>query len=344
MKKIIITACFLITMASGYAQDIHFTQFYETGALLNPAFAGLGEEKIRVGLSYRDQWAALDKTYKTGLFHADAPLLGGKNRSANIGLGGYAFFDRAGAGSLKQTEAALQLSGMAQVGDGHWISAGVRTAYCQFTGDNGDFTWGMQFDGTGYNASLNSFETFGQMKSNAFDISGGLAYSYTSSSNAVARGGKNSFTAGVAYHHIATPKVGFYDNAAEIPARIVAMLHGRFDFGTSKYGIIPVAYYSLQGKQQEANLGALFRYGLGTDSKYTGFLSESEIGAGMMFRVGDAIIPTIRFQTAHMVFGFSYDFTISKLSSAVRGNGGFEVSVRLRNIGGMGGTMGRSMM
>ncbi len=344
MKKLIYIICVGLG-ASVQAQDVHFSQFYETGAVLNPGQTGLSNERIRVGLQYRDQWSVINKTYRTGLIHVDAPLLSGKNRNANIGLGGYAFYDRAGAGALGQTEAALQVSGMVKMADGHWLGAGVRTAYTQYTASNTDFEWGLQFDGTGFNGALNSFEAAGMQKTNAFDISAGFGYHYSSSSNSVSSRGRTIIHAGVAYHHIASPSIGFFDNAAELPGRIVAMFSGRFDLGTGKTGIIPVAYYSRQQKQQEISAGAIFRYGLGTTSKYTGFMSESELGAGMLFRLGDAIIPTIRFQTAHIGVGVSYDITVSQFGGAVRGNGGWEISLRLMDIGGMaGGTSGKSML
>lgn len=346
MKKLIISGLLGILVSAASAQDIHFTQFWETGALLNPALTGLGAEKVRAGLQYRDQWSALNKTYRTGLVHVDAPLLGGKNRRSNIGLGGYAFFDKAAVGALSQNEIALQVSGMVSVAEGQWISAGIRTAYMQYSANMDAFQWGMQFDGTGYNPAYNSFEVTGMSKTNNLDFSAGLAYHYRSgASKSVRSAGKTEFTFGAAYHHIAAPSIGFFDNAEKLRGRLMVMGTGRVDFGTTKSGLLPGIYYSYQRGQQELNLGALFRYGLGTQSKYTGLLSESEIGAGMYYRVGDALIAAVRFQTSHLAVGVSYDITMSKLGGAVRGNGGWEVSILMRNIGGIGNsTMGKASL
>jgi len=338
MKKYIIFGFFGAIFSTVAAQDIHFTQFWESGALLNPALTGLGTGKVRAGMQYRDQWSALNKTYRTGLVHVDAPLLSGKNRTSNIGLGGYAFFDKAAVGALSQNEIALQVSGMVSVAEGQWISAGIRSAYMQYTANMDAFQWGMQFDGTGYNPAFNSFESAGMSKTNNIDLSAGLAYHYNSGeSRSVRSAGKTEFTVGAAYHHIAGPSIGFFDNAEKLRGRIVGMATGRIDFGSTKSGLLPGVYYSRQGNQQELNLGTLFRYGLGTQSKYTGLLSESEIGAGMYYRVGDALIAAVRFQTSHLVVGVSYDITMSKLGGAVRGNGGWEVAIVMRNIGGIGG-------
>ncbi len=346
MKKLLYTIVAITIGLPTLSQDIHYSQFWDSGALFNPGLTGLGQDKVRAGLQYRDQWSAIDRTYKTGLFHVDAPLLGGKNRTANIGLGGYVFFDKAGAGTLGQTEVALQVSGIVKIANNQWISAGLRGAYIQYKSNSSTLQWGTQFDGSSYNATITSGEPDWNQQTGTPDFSAGIAYYYSNSAdNKVTSSGKTWFTAGIAYHHVASPSVGFSDPTNKLESRIVASMNGRIDLGTTKYGILPAIFFSTQHKATEISVGALFRYGLGTDSKYTGLLSESEIAAGLMYRVGDAIVPVIRFQTSHLGIGVSYDFTTSKLGAAVKGNGGWEISLRILNLGGLlGGTSGKSMI
>ena len=52
------------------AQDPEFSQFYAAPLYLNPAFAG-SARCPRIGLNYRNQWPALNKTYITSAVSYD---------------------------------------------------------------------------------------------------------------------------------------------------------------------------------------------------------------------------------------------------------------------------------
>ena len=68
MRKILLSLfAFLIvthTATPLLAQDIHFSQFWMSPLIQNPANAG-GEEDIRAILNYRDQWKSIGTPYKT---------------------------------------------------------------------------------------------------------------------------------------------------------------------------------------------------------------------------------------------------------------------------------------
>jgi len=44
---------------SAGAQDIHFSQFFETPLLRNPALAGIFTGDVRIQAVYRTQWASV---------------------------------------------------------------------------------------------------------------------------------------------------------------------------------------------------------------------------------------------------------------------------------------------
>ena len=46
------------------AQDMQFSQYYNSTLYSNPAFAGTGEN-TRIGLNYRTQWTNISKPYTT---------------------------------------------------------------------------------------------------------------------------------------------------------------------------------------------------------------------------------------------------------------------------------------
>src|ERR1017187_6841431 len=51
--------------------DIHFSQFYETSILRNPALTGVFEDDYKFGVYYRNQWSSITNPYNTTLFSAE---------------------------------------------------------------------------------------------------------------------------------------------------------------------------------------------------------------------------------------------------------------------------------
>src|SRR5690606_29014833 len=85
----------LSMQASINAQDIHFSQFFETPLLRNPALAGIFTGDYRVQLVYRDQWGSVTDGYRTGSLNGEYKLPIGKADDF-ITVGGQVLFDRAG--------------------------------------------------------------------------------------------------------------------------------------------------------------------------------------------------------------------------------------------------------
>ncbi|HIA36045.1 MAG TPA: type IX secretion system membrane protein PorP/SprF, partial [Flavobacteriales bacterium] len=53
-----------LSFNSGYAQDIHFSQFYQVPQLINPSLAGGFNGDFRAIVNFRDQWSNV-APYKT---------------------------------------------------------------------------------------------------------------------------------------------------------------------------------------------------------------------------------------------------------------------------------------
>ena len=84
------------------AQDIHFSQFFETPLLRNPSLAGIFTGDYRVQMVYRDQWGSVTDGYRTGSLNGEYKLPIGKADDF-LTLGGQILFDRAGTAALTQT-------------------------------------------------------------------------------------------------------------------------------------------------------------------------------------------------------------------------------------------------
>jgi hypothetical protein len=71
------------------AQDIHFSQFFNSPLSTNPANTGfIPAADFRVGANYRDQWSTIPVPYKTTSIWGDVQFLRNKIPGGWMGLGG----------------------------------------------------------------------------------------------------------------------------------------------------------------------------------------------------------------------------------------------------------------
>src|ERR1043165_168748 len=98
----IILCSLLIAGMHVHAQDIHFSQFFETPLLRNPGLAGIFTGDYRIQMVYRDQWRSVTDGYKTGSLNGEYKLSVGKADDF-LTVGGQVLFDRAGSAVLQTT-------------------------------------------------------------------------------------------------------------------------------------------------------------------------------------------------------------------------------------------------
>src|SRR5689334_25236350 len=101
----IILICCLAAALPATAQDLHFSQYFNSPLSTNPANTGfIPDGDYRIGVNYRNQWSSvMSVPYKTMSAFGDMQV--GKDRFQNgwIGLGGLVLKDVAGAGNLSST-------------------------------------------------------------------------------------------------------------------------------------------------------------------------------------------------------------------------------------------------
>ena len=72
-KILLLLLMFAETIGYGYAQDLHFSQYFNSPLLVNPANTGFNPDyDFRVGGNYRNQWANVGNPYKTMSLWGDA--------------------------------------------------------------------------------------------------------------------------------------------------------------------------------------------------------------------------------------------------------------------------------
>ena len=303
----------LVMQSISRAQDIHFSQFFETPLLRNPALAGIFTGDYRVQMVYRDQWRSVTDGYKTGSLNGEYKFPIGK-QDDYLTFGGQFLFDRAGTAALTQVSVMpvvnyhKSLSGEKN----RYLSLGFMGGVVNRSFDRSKITTDDTYNGG------NDGETVVIPNYTYLDGSVGMSYNSNLSANP-----DDNFYLGLAYHHFTRPKNSFFrDPSVQLNPKWVASTGFRFGVTESSYITIQ-ADHSVQEKYQETMGGALYGIKIGPQVEKPDYV----IHGGLFLRWNDALIPVVKLDYSGLSFAFSYDVNISKLKPASLGRGGFELSV-----------------
>lgn len=303
----------LIAGVHAGAQDQQFTQFYASPLTLNPAFAGTSMQS-RAAMNYRNQWASLPRAfvaYTAAIDHFIPEL--------NSGFGLIVSHDRAGTGALSYTSAALQYAYEIKLSRKLSLRPALSFGYGSTYLDVERLTFGDQLArGDGANNTLDPDRNrFAQEPVGAADFGSGiLLFSQT-------------FWFGAALHHINEPVQSIIGNDTRLPRRFSA--HGGYRvkltdagaFSTRQY-IIPAFHYQSQGMFDQLDLGFYYEYNPVTFGLWYRGLPGVKSNDHPYIN-HDAVAVLVGYEVNNYRIGYSYDVTISKLSS--RSGGSHEISM-----------------
>jgi type IX secretion system PorP/SprF family membrane protein len=319
MKKIFFSLLALSSFANfAKAQDLNFSQFYETPLLRNPALAGIFKGDIRVKGSFRSQWASITVPYTTTAVSAEYKIPFNNNIGDWMTLGVQVTSDAAGSIRLKKTAISPVLSfnkSLSEINDSYLSVA--------FTGGPVQ----TQFDQTkvflpdgqnGINgANVTPSYTY-------WDMGAGLTYS----SNF---GDDMRYYVGAAMYHINDPKVNYFsDNTESSILGRKLVINGGLTLQTSDVNKV-FAYmdYIKQGQSEQFMAGML--YGVELANRYSDNKTIN-LNFGTLFRWNDALIPVVNMDYYDVSVGLSYDINISRLHIASQYAGGFELTATYRGF------------
>lgn len=323
-----IKAWYIITMLAAMlcfsnnttAQDIHLSQFFEAPLWRNPSLAGIFSGDFRLQGVYRQQWASVTVPYTTGSFNGEYKMpVGGANDFLTVG--GQLMYDRAGTTNFTTTHIlpAINFHKSLSGEKNSYLSLGFMGGMVQRSIDPSKITTNSQWDGSGYNASLDINEPLANYNYKYGDASVGMSF------NSSIRGSEyDNFFVGIAYHHFNRPKNTFYHNPdIELNAKWVYSLGVHFGLTPSTYLTIQ-ADHSEQGAYRETLAGAMV--GVALDG-YDFNESAYNLHLGAFLRLKDAIVPVLKLDYRPFSVAFSYDVNVSQLKTASQGRGAFEISV-----------------
>ncbi len=314
MSRIILVIAAVLMGSGAFAQDIHFSQFFNAPLMLNPALTGKVNGTFRVGVNYRNQWfGALNgrTSFSTPALSFDAPIV--LNNGDAVGVGAYIVNDQSSGGLYSRLQFFVTGAYHKALGkdNKHALSIGLQAGYIQRRLDINKILFQSQI-GSDFNAdpaAVASGENIDGTTSNV-DINTGIMWGSKISQ-------KFFFYTGVGLFNIIQPFNTFTQNADDLMRRVNAS--AGIDARLSKrFSLLPSFIYQWQAKAQETNVGL------------SGAIDVSDafvLYAGAYYRVKDAVIPYLGADFKGVRLGVSYDVNASSLGQIDGGsNGSVELS------------------
>lgn len=338
MKKLFYVLLLSCSGLFSSAQDPHFSQFHAVPLQLNPALTGLNG-RAQALLNYRSQWGSLGPSFRTMHASYDQHISKQNNNKGRLSAGLSVLSDRAGDVDLGQLQALLSVACHIPMSKNSRLGAALNAGAAQRSISASGFRWGSQYDGLNFDPSLSGGAAPVDDRFIYADIGAGIVWNYSKGERYLSSNDQQSFTVGVALHHVNRPFASFYETDDRLPMRLVLHGEGIIGIDNTNWSFLPGLLFQRQGVAQEVLAGTRVRYLLEAESNYTGFMKGKALSIGGFYRIGDAAIFSLQMELGSYDFGFSYDLNVSDLSNASRGRGGSEIYFRylLPGTGSKGG-------
>lgn len=318
MKNALLAIFFLAAAPYLGAQSYHFSQFFSTPLLTNPANTGFTDGPYRFASNIRSQGLP-GGTYFTGYLSADiSPLRDRLPEGHRAGLGLYLMNDHALASAVQTNTVGASVAynvGLDPYGENS-IGVGLQATYQQRRIDYSKLTFESQFGSNGYDGSLPVGEPLDVNSKHFFDANAGVTYRRTIENK--------SFFLGAAVYNVLQHGENMLAQEFQAPRRYT--LQAGTQVSTADNSNV---YFSLtsmhQARTSEVTLGGAYGLALSTEEK-------NELTGGLWYRYKDAVIPYIGYQRRGFQLGLSYDNTVSaaKVGSQVRN--AFELTLLYKGL------------
>jgi len=324
MKTKIIIGCILTfswSVNTNAQQDKHLSMWTENASMINPATVGVMDEDLRFVSNFRLQWLALTgNPMRTNTFQFDAKLLKDKTTGSHLGIGFNFVNDQTGDIRLTSNLISVPIAYNIALDKQSFFSIGISPGFYSQSIGEGSQTWDNQWNGTAFDPTINSGETYLSNVS-SFDIGAGIQYKYKFDAN-------NNINLGFSVNHITAPQLGYTSLNSNLFRNLNIYVTGSRFIPERKFGISPQALVSIMGPNLNVLFGTYFDHELFESSKRTDYVQRSFFSYGFFFRWKDAVVMSLAYKYSGLKIGVSYDINVSSLSSATRTNGGLELFLK----------------
>ena len=316
------TGMLLLATKAG-AQDLHFSQYFNSPLTTNPANTGfIPDGDYRLGINYRNQWSTIMTVpYKTMSAYGDVQILKDRLENGWMGIGGVILRDVAGSGNLTSTKIYGSVAYHQMLGFSSLLSLGFNVGWANKNINVTNLKFPDQFDGRFFDNKIPTTVILDRNNINYLDMQVGLNYAYFPNENIYVN-------AGFSAHHVNKPYESLFvdssGSASRVPMRQIGFLNGSFKLN-DQWIVNPNIYYSNQANVKELVGGLTAHYNLSGDGAY-------QLIGGLYYRHKEAIIPMIGLGYNDYTFTFSYDATMSDLKTYNHSRGALEFSLIKQGI------------
>lgn len=327
MIKNILYTIFLVFFGTAVLkaqEDVHFSQFYYSPVVWNPAAAGATSGDLRASATYRNQWASVSSPYTTISAAFDMPVQTPAMRDNFLGFGLHFNKDKAGTNSFSNLDVNGSLSYSLDLGSRyakpHYISFGLNFSFIQRSLNFDDTTWDNQWDGLSFDSTLPNREGVrsGKLSKGNISVGAGALWNYAFEE-------KKRFYLGAAMFHVNKPNMSIIDDNDRLYHKFAYM--AGFDLGDKDKTITwrPNVMAMMQGPNFFMNFGTDVSFDLTKRTAFTNYKNHMAFGLGVYHRLMDAMIFSANLEYSNLKIAFAYDLNISEFSVATESRGGFEI-------------------
>jgi type IX secretion system PorP/SprF family membrane protein len=322
VKRLTLASSIALLLAGGTAkaQDIHFSQFFESPTMRNPALTGIFTGDYKVTTNYRNQWGAFGVPYKTALVSGETKILLRQLAKDYLSFGLTTVFDKAGSLDFtgNSVYGAVNYNKALDPRTQTYLSVGLCGAYLQRSFDVTKMRTASQYSNGLYNGSAATGENmdFGVVRH--YDASAGVSLS-----GAITK--RVNYYVGAAGYHVSKPKESYYNSDF-----IRLTTRWAFNMGVSAnlgdgYILNAHANYQYQNPYQELIFGGLVSHPYKTVNG-----TRILMAMGCFYRKGDAIIPMVKVDYDQYSMAMSYDISMAGKRMYMSGFGGYEFALSVR--------------
>lgn len=307
--SVVTVVCLFLLTSRLAAQDIHYSQFYNSPLNISPALTGIFNGDERFTASLRDQWRTVPVPWFTLSGSYDKKFYP-KNSDKGFFSGGVLFnYDKQGDSNLALININLTASYTFVFNKKNLLSFGGMAGFANRGFDPEGLTWDKQWINNAFDPTAISGESFDFESYSFLETALGLNYRWQKTE-------RTHFDIGIGGFHITTPESRFYNGIDEsLPLRL------------SLYGIATMQLnddmdlqldilHQRQRQYRELVFGGYVNFYL---NQQRGKETQLRVGAG--YRTTKGLFPKVGFEYRNWLVAFSYDMDFSEFSDFNHENG-----------------------
>ncbi|TND01016.1 MAG: hypothetical protein FD123_4288 [Bacteroidetes bacterium] len=288
MKKTLLFSLLSLCIGGANAQDPVFTQFHSSSLWLNPALTG-NADAMRLSNNVRFQWPGISGYYNTQALSFDMPVL--RDR---LGAGFLFLHDNA-AGVIHTYRFEVPVAVRLPMARGRYVQIGVSPGLLYQHLNMEKLLFGDMID-----PRRGLIYPVGPLVINpdrySFDLSAGVSFAF------------DRLLGGFSASHLARPRSGYFGDSRQpvhYALHAAAILGKIPDEFPNSLTVVPAVQYHAEDNFRMLHGGITFMF--------------NHFSLGLSYRESDAAIGTVGYRAKRFRVGYSYDYTISKLTNVTGG-------------------------